>query len=227
MKFPPQTFGLKCGSPEVTRLMALALAMVATSCERHLPDKIEIPETRSTFSTEGDIPAPAPASTRFGTKGQAMFPWTAPEGWTLMPSTEFRELNFTFGPQKEGECYMALTGGGEGSTINELNRWRKQMNASPVEASVIETLPKETLFNRPTPFVDLSGDYTPAMAMNMSENMPKPPARPDYRLLGLIMEVPTMKSVVTVKMIGPKDVVAANFDKFKAFAKSLGQPAAQ
>jgi hypothetical protein len=206
-----------------TALLGISLSLAA--CKPSLPEKMEISETRPTFSLDGPIPEPAATAQRLGFRSQASFRWTAPPGWKLMPSTEFRDLNFSFGPNGEGECYMAFTKGEEGATVTELNRWRKQMAQPPVEIDAIANLPRVTLFNRECPLVQLEGDYTPASSMAMM-GAPPMPAKPGQGMIGTILEVPQMQAVVTIKLIAPKEMAQQQLENFKAFVSSLGQVSA-
>lgn len=140
-----------------------------------------------------------------------------------MPSTQFRELNFSFGSAGEGECYLSITRGGIGATLQEVNRWRKQMAAEPIDDAAVQSIPKLELFKQPCPHVKLEGTYTPAGGMGV----PTVAARPNYGLAGLILEIPGREVVVTVKMVGPKEMVTKEEENFKAFVNSLNRGISQ
>jgi hypothetical protein len=195
------------------------------ACKKALPDRLEITETRPTFSSEAPIPESSDAMQRLGFGAQTQFRWTTPPAWLLAPGTQMRQLNFSFGPNREGECYMSMTKGREGSTVDEINRWRKQMGQTPVEAADIDALQKLDLLKRPCPLLKLEGPYTPAAGMAMGV-MPSEP-KPDFGLLGVVLEVPAMQAVLTIKMVGPKALVQQEEANFKSFVTSLTPVVAQ
>jgi hypothetical protein len=188
-------------------------------CKKALPDRLEITETRSTFGSEVPVPESSDPMQRLGFGAQTQFRWTTPAAWLLAPGTQMRQLNFSFGPNREGECYMSMTKGQEGSTIDEINRWRKQMGQPAIEATELDALPKLDLLKRACPMLKLEGPYTPAAGMGMGA--PTSPPKPDFGLLGVVLEVPAMQAVLTVKMVGPKALVLQEEANFKTFVTSL------
>jgi hypothetical protein len=201
-------------------VLVTSVALPLVSCNKARPDRMEIMEERAVFPSEGEIPESSNAMQRFGFGSQTQFRWVTPAGWKLMPGTQMRQLNFSFGPQGEGECYLSMTNGAVGATIAEINRWRKQMAQAPVETADLEVLPKLEFLKQPCPYLKLEGNYTPASGMMMAAAMPSEP-KADYGLLGVVLEVPAMQAVLTVKLVGPKALVEKEEANFKAFATSL------
>lgn len=137
--------------------------------------------------------------------------YTTPEGWTDEGRSMMRDVNFTFGENGEGECYVArLPGAGGGLTAN-VNRWRGQMGAAPLSEEEIAALPKKPLFGQPATFLSVDGDFT---GMGAGE------AKKDYRLLGVILSAES-SGAVFVKMTGPRELVEANAANFDIFVSSL------
>lgn len=202
----------------------LILPLLASACKKSLPDRMEISESRPAFSTDGDIPESSDSMQRLGFGAQTQFTWQTPANWKLMPGTQMRQLNFSFGPDGAGECYMSMTNGQEGATLLEVNRWRKQMAQGALDDEGVNALPRMDLLKRSCPLVKLTGTYTPAGGMMMGAPPSEP--KPDYALLGVVLEVPAMQAVLTVKMVGPKAQVEAEEANFKTFVTSL-TPVAQ
>ncbi len=213
---------LKCPSLRAVLLPVLvaSVALPLVGCNKSLPERMEITEERAVFPSEGEIPESSSAMQRFGFGSQTQFRWATPAGWKLMPATQMRQLNFSFGPQGAGECYLSMTNGAVGATVDEINRWRKQMAQPPVEAANLDVLPKLDFLKQPCPYLMLEGNYTPASGMMMAAAMPSE-SKPDYGLLGVVLEVPAMQAVLTVKLVGPKALVAAEEASFKSFVTSL------
>ncbi len=209
------------------RAFAVAGFSLLVGCEKPLPARLEITASRPTFSTEGEIPNEVSSLQRLGFNEEQRFQWDMPDTWKLRPATKMRQLNFSFGPNAEGECYFSITKAPEDSThpaLDEINRWRKQMGQPPVEE--VTSLPTLALLRQdlPSPYLKLTGTYTPASGMMMSNPSPSEP-RPGTGLLGVVLEVPQMNTVLTIKMVGPQDLVAAEEAHFKSFVTSLA-PAA-
>ena len=181
-------------------------------------DRVEVVDSRAPFTNE---PAPKPGLTtaqRYAANdAQSMLRWTTPEGWNFLSATEFRHLNFDFGPSREGEAYLTLLPvNGGGGVLDNFNRWRKQMDQPPLTESDLAALPTRSVFGRPVPFIDITGSFSGGSGPMMA---PAPP-KPGYRMLGAIFEAPGF--LFTLKLTGPEALVAAHAAKFDAFAQSLG-----
>ncbi len=207
----PLAFSSLCSGLSVT-----GLALLLCACGRE--ERVEVTESRAPF--KGDPPPRLGLTTgqRYAANdAQTMLRWTTPEGWNFLPATEFRHLNFDFGPQRHGECYLTLlpvkAGGG---LLENLNRWRKQMDQPPLAEEDIASLPTKTIFGRPVPFLDITGTFTGGSGPMMAPGAPLP----DYRMLGAIFEAPGF--LFTIKLTGPAALVTENAEKFDAFCQSLG-----
>jgi hypothetical protein len=121
-----------------------------------------------------------------------------------------RDVNFSFGENGEGECYVARLPGAGGGLSANVNRWRKQMGADPLSDEEVFALPKKKLFGQPATFMSVDGDFTGMGASG---------AQKDYRLLGVILSADT--GAIFVKMTGPRKLVEANAAQFDEFVSSL------
>ena len=190
--------------------------LLLVSCHRQ--ERVEVVQSRAPFKN-----APAPqlglttAQRYAANDAQSMLRWTAPEGWNFLPATEFRHVNFDFGPNREGEVYLTLLPiSGGGGVLENFNRWRKQMDQPALAEADLATLPTKTIFGRPIPSLDLTGTFTGGSGPQMAAAPPKA----NYRMLGAIFEAPGF--LFTIKMTGPEPLIAANAAKFDAFCQSLG-----
>ena len=136
--------------------------------------------------------------------------YATPEGWTDEGRSMMRDVNFSFGENSEGECYVARLPGAGGGLSANVNRWRKQMGADPLSDEEISALPRKNLFGQPATFLSVDGDFT---GMGAGE------AKKDYRLLGVILSADS--GAVFVKMTGPRELVESNAAQFDEFVSSL------
>lgn len=130
-----------------------------------------------------------------------------PEGWKKEATSQFRTLNFSFGGDGEGECYVSRAGGGLEAN---LNRWRGQMGLAAASAEDFQALPKRKLFGMEATYAELDGEFK---AMGAAE------PKPNYRMVGLVLSLPDVSFFV--KMTGPKELVIANEGSFSKFCESL------
>jgi hypothetical protein len=98
---------------------------------------------------------------------------------------------------------------GRGTAAN-VNRWRKQMGQPDLTEDEVNALPKRVLMGIEGVLVDLTGAYT---------NVGATEAAPEQRLLGVVAALGEVG--LFVKMVGPKEVVAANQTQFDQFVASL------
>lgn len=198
---------------------ASAIAFCLSSCSDEASTRlveIELPETAREFRVtetsaerfrmrQRETPAAEAPS------GNPSLKFDTPAGWTAAPATSMREVNFTFGPNNEGEIYLARLSGAGGGMLANVNRWRSQMGGEPLTQEQVDALPTRPLFGQPATFVSVDGSFSPGMGSNQSF--------PDYRLMGLILASDT--GAVFVKMTGPKALVEQNAAAFDQFVGSL------
>lgn len=204
-------------SPPLLTLTAAAL--LCAGCSRK--DRVEVVDSRAPFKNEPEPRLGLSASQRYGENlAQGILQWQMPEGWNYLTPTEFRHVNFNFGPNREGEVYVTMLSQSGGAMLDNLNRWRKQMDQPPWEEKDLQTLRRVQFFGMEVPLLDITGTYTGGSGPMMAPADPKP----GYRMVGAIAEVPG--AIFTVKMTGPVDLVEANLLKFETFASGV-RPAAK
>ena len=206
-------------SPLIQRL-SLLVPVLISSCRP--PDRVEVEQSRTAFRGEVEPGLGMADQQRFAENtAQQLLRWATPAGWRHVAATEFRNINFKFGPKQEGECYLSLISGSAGSVLDNFNRWRKQMAQPDMSAEDMTLLPTKMVLQRPAPTLDLTGTYTSASGPMMQTALPP---KNDWRLVGSIFEAPG--ALFTIKMSGPKDLVAENLAAYDAFLTSLA-PAMQ
>ncbi len=195
-------------SPRRAALMANSFLLLSfmTSCER-VSERMEITRTREISQYEATPKVAAYAQERFGDE---RLTWKTPEGWAQAERSQMRPVNLTFGPAKEGECYLSLLPGGGGGVLANVNRWRKQMGQPDLTEQDLAQLPKKTLMGIEGVFVSIDGAYTTVGATE---------AKPDQRMLGIVASMG--EAGLFVKMVGPKALVEANAQAFDEFVTSL------
>lgn len=137
--------------------------------------------------------------------------YETPEGWTEQAASMMRDINFKFGENGEGECYVARLPGAGGGLLANVNRWRGQMGAEPLTQEQVDQLPSRTLFGQPAAYVTVDGDF--------SAGMGSAEKKPGYRLVGLVLA--SDAGAVFVKMTGPRALVESNEGAFETFTSSL------
>ncbi len=155
--------------------------------------------------TQFEPPASAPAAS-----GQPQLAWDAPEGWTEAPSSSMRDINFTFGAEGKGECYVSRLANTGGGVVENVNRWRAQIGQPALSEAEVGNLPKISVFDLPATYVTADGSFAGMGGGSVIE---------DARLLGAILTTP--QGALFVKMTGPREEVIANEEKFAAFCASL------
>ena len=204
--------------PTLMWLVMASLLPGLLSCGR-MGEREEITETRE-ISTLARKPLAgiADASRFFAeekpqAEGESQHPllWKSPEGWQAKPTTQMRLIDFSFGPQGEGECYLSALPGAAGGLSANLNRWRSQMGASALSDEQIEKLPRKNFLGAAAHFMEVEGDFR---GMGDAAN-----SRKGYKLIGLIHQAPEL--TLFIKMTGPKALVEANAAAFEQFCQSV------
>lgn len=187
-------------------LACLVVLPFLASCKR-LGERVEITETREISQYEAQPKLFAYSQQRFSNDPLS---WETPAGWVQAERSQMRPINLKFGPNGEGECYLSMLPGGAGGTVANVNRWRKQMGQPDLPEAEVNQLPKRVLMGIEGVFVSLDGAYT---------NVGSAEALPEQRLMGVVAALGEVG--LFVKMVGPKDLVAANQAAFDQFVNSL------
>ncbi len=133
-----------------------------------------------------------------------------PEGWSELPTSQFRQGNFRIASAPQVEAYLSILPGAGGGPLANLNRWRKQMGQPDLTIEQAAKLPSVPVLGMGAALVDFEGDFG---GMSGGEG------KPDYRLIGLLLL--DRGYGVFLKMVGPKDQVAAQRDNLLEFARSM------
>lgn len=138
------------------------------------------------------------------------YTWTLPAGWSELSPTQFRQGNFKIASAPDVEAYLSILPGAGGDPLANLNRWRKQMGLPAMTADQATKLPTIPVLGLGAALVDLEGTFG---------GMGGGAGKPDYRMLGLLLVDGGYG--VFLKMVGPKDQVAAQRDNLLAFSRSM------
>ena len=169
------------------------------------PPSIETVARAQRFGSQG---GPTPIRPPQAAPAPIELTWETPAGWEALPATSMRTANFQVPP--DAECYVTLLPGRAGGLAENLNRWRKQMGAAPLEQSELAALPQRQVLGVSGVEISIDGTFT---------GMGGPP-REGYRMRGVVAIF--QGSTVFVKFVGPAQTVEAGDAAFAAFCASLG-----
>lgn len=128
-----------------------------------------------------------------------------PLEWRRIHGTQMRVVNYVAGPDDSVQIFM---GNSTGGVLPNANRWLDQFGKEK-EAGV-EAFERIEVLERETVLVEIQGDFGGGMGQE---------AKKDHALMGFIRE--TGDELLTLKMTGPADAVAAERQRFLDYAKSL------
>ena len=201
----------------------LAVSLLVLGCDQASMD-VEISETRElTTEDEASPRLDASSSERFeggrplvptpavepSAENQDLAEVSAPEGWVPAAASSMRLMNFTFGPESEGEVYLSRSMGGIPANVL---RWARQVGheAGP---EFVEGLPKATLGGAEGVLVELTGTYSPGFGR---------PAKEGQGLMGIVAA--RGQEIWTLKMTGPAELVAGEKARMQEFARTVELP---
>lgn len=186
------------------RLSILGISLLCASCGRDT-SPLEVEETRPLTSKDRDWKLFANSDERFRNAKPSPVKGSAPQDWLVLPSAQFRELNYRFGATSE--VYVTLA---TGSVFNNVNRWRGQFGVAPLSLGEFDAAEKTPIAGTEGVWVEANGEYASGMGA---------PPQPGYGLAGVIVQVDGR--ILTVKMVGPEAEVDAEKPALRAFAASL------
>ncbi len=143
--------------------------------------------------------------------------WTVPERWSAGSKQPMRVATYVLPSPKEGiesgECAVFFFGGGQGGTVQDnLSRWISQFKAGgdhQFSTKEVNGLKLTT--------VQIKGTYLAPSGPMMASSGEKP----DYRLLGAIVEAP--QGLVFIKVVGPSSTVDSSEAGFNQLIASLAK----
>lgn len=189
------------------RMAILAGAVTLALCACRKEAEITLTESRRTTSRDAVPKLFATNDERFrGAKEDSPVQGETPEGWREAPPSQFRVLNYKFG--SGAEAYVSLA---SGNVLDNVNRWLGQFSAKSLDAKGLDALQKVEIAGVTGVWVEAEGAFNGG-PMGGGQHA-------DYALAGIVAV--RNGSIVTLKMTGPKEEVAANKAKLAAFAKTL------
>jgi hypothetical protein len=145
--------------------------------------------------------------------GASGLSWKTPAAWKALPERPMRAATYSVpGTPEAGECAVFYFGPGQGGAVEpNITRWESQFptKSSPTKRTA------GTVAGHKTTYLDLSGTYAWSPSPMSQEKVMKP----DYRMLGAIVEAPN--GSVFFKFTGPAKVVAAQEAAFKAMIQGI------
>lgn len=130
--------------------------------------------------------------------------WTPPPTWTQGESRPMRLATFFPANEKNVECSVIVLSGEAGGIEPNLNRWRGQMELSPLSSDELARLATFDLLDSQATYMECTGTL---------------PTGEAWALLGLIC--PLANETIFVKMTGPAASVIPEKEHFMAFVRSF------
>jgi len=196
------------------RLIALALCtQILLACGQQGPQPIEdVAVVDRPMPTTGAEPAERFAlrsAARPGNEAPA-FRYRLPDGWSQGAATPMRLIDLD--APGDVHCWVTRLSGDGGGLLRNLNRWRGEMGAEPMQATEIADLEQIELLGSDVPLLALHGRYQGRGGAPIDDAALRACAT-RYR-----------GSLVSVKMVGPAAAVAEQEQAFRSFCASLEAP---
>lgn len=187
-------------------IFTATICLWLTGCEKS-GERMLVDETRG--ETSKDVPPKmfATSDQRFRDIKPSPVEGNPPQNWLVLPSSQFRLLNYRFGESGTGEVYVSISSGG---VMENANRWLKQFGRDAMSAEVFAATEKIPVVGLEGVWVEADGEYGSGMGAD---------AKPGYGLAGVIASVG--EQILTVKMVGPKNEVDAEKQALRAYIGSL------
>ncbi|MEK7834001.1 MAG: hypothetical protein AAB401_23130 [Acidobacteriota bacterium] len=208
-------FNFASGNWRASAILFSALMLAA--CGANAPKEITSDQSASP-SSAASTASSAPATVPMKPSGGSEITWTPPARWEAKPASGMRAATYIVPPAKGdtdgGECAVFTNIGG-GVQAN-IDRWIGQFEQADGGSSAAKAKQKtETINGFAVTTVDLTGTFAGGgMAMGQPAT-----SKPNYRLLGAIVEGPSGE--VFFKMTGPAKTMAAAQNEFQAMLKSV------
>jgi hypothetical protein len=192
------------GAMKIRHISAVLAIALLGGCDK--PAEVTVDESRTVTMRDGGHKLNASANDRFEEPGTGPYiAGTVPESWLAQPSSTFRLLSYRFGTG--GDIAVGVSSGG---LLENVNRWLGQFGMDPLDEAGLEQLEKGEVVGAKGVWVEAAGEYSPGMGQ---------PSRGAQSLYGLVAV--EGDRIVTIKMTGPADEVAAQKSALKVFASSL------
>lgn len=170
-------------------------------------EEMTVTETRRITTADEKQKLFATSDERFRDAKPSPVKGDLPDGWRTAPPTQFRDLNYRFGESGKGEAWVSLVGG---SVLDNANRWLREFANPEVDQAGLDALEHADAAGGHGVWLEAEGTYSGAMGAAPQQ---------DFALAGVIVAV--KGQILTVKMVGPKDEVAAARPELKQLVASL------
>lgn len=189
-----------------TAACLLAPVIFLSGCEDKRTE-VTVTETRQPTTRDGSPKLNATSDERFRDAKPSPVKAPTPEGWLVLPASQFRILNYRFGESGMGEVWVSLS---SGTVLDNVNRWLNQFGAEALNEEGLKKLPAVSIAGTTGKWVTAEGDYASGMGA---------PQKPGFGLAGVVTQL--KGQILTVKMVGPKDEVAKSKAVLESYARSL------
>lgn len=195
----------------LSRLLLIAASWVLVACGDD-PAAL-VPESKMIAVPRGSYVVGASSAQRFPKYGSSnrRIRFVPGSSWARLTGSEFRSLNFAFGPDNIGECYLSEISGFLDGGLSNINRWRGQMGLSELTAEELAKLPRRPFAGGEAAFVKLDGTFSGGMGVEK--------AMTNYRMLAMILMLDC--EAYSVKMVGPAFLLDREESEFLAFCDTL------
>lgn len=183
----------------------LASALVFSSCEK--PAEITVTESREATTRDGKPKLFATSDERFRDAKPSPVKGVTPEGWLVLPASQFRLLNYRFGASGTGETWVSVSAG---TVLDNTNRWLGQFGAKELDADGLAKLPSVAIAGTTGVWVTAEGAYESGMGS---------PRKDGFALAGVVASV--NGQILTVKMVGPKAEVEQQKAVLENYCRTL------
>jgi hypothetical protein len=165
------------------------------------------------------LPPSHPEVTSGPTAAVAGVTWIIPSGWESGPQRPMRAATYWVGSgANRADCAVFFFGPGQGGSVQEnIDRWIGQFTQPDgTDSQKKAAINKETIADLQVTTIDLTGTYMASMGGPMSSQKEE---RPNYRMIGAIIEAP--QGPVFFKLTGQQDVVTAAEAEFRQLVQSV------
>ncbi len=139
--------------------------------------------------------------------GSAALTWTTPDGWTEQPGQAMRMATFLVGPDRK-ECTIVSFPGDVGGIEANLRRWIGQLQATVADDALAKFARAPETFQSEGGLGCLVYDFSGLLPAGSAQSM-------------LAAIVPMDGQTVFVKLMGPRDLLAAERERFLSLCRSL------
>jgi len=176
-------------------------------------EDLTVTETRRITTADEKVKLFATSDERFRDAKPSPVKGDLPDGWRTAPPRQFRDLNYRFGQSGKGEAWVSLVGG---TVLDNVNRWLGEFAKPHVDQAGLDALEHADAAGGHGVWVEAEGTYGTSMGGEPQS---------DFALAGVVVLV--NGKILTVKMVGPKEEVAAARAQLKQLVSSLSLTGAE